>query len=99
MTEKPVVKFTPSARKQFLNALTYIRRDKPSAAMSFRERTEASLSRLSDFPDSGRIIPEFPGLAFREVIVTPYRFFYRPEERTIWIVGVWHSSQLPGYPK
>lgn len=99
MTEKPAVKFTPSARKQFLNALSYIRRDKPSAAMSFRERTGASLSRLSDFPDSGRNIPEFPELAFREVIVTPYRFFYRPKEKTIWIVAVWHSSQLPGSPK
>jgi hypothetical protein len=27
--------FTPSARAQFLQALAYIRRDKPSAAVSF----------------------------------------------------------------
>ncbi len=99
MNAKPAVKFTPTAREQFLKALSYIRRDKPSAAKSFRDKTEASLSRLPDFPDSGRKIPEFPGLAFREVVVTPYRFFYRPGERTIWIVAVWHSSQLPRNPK
>ena len=99
MTVRPVVKFTPSARKQFFDALSYIRRDKPSAARIFREKTESALSRLSDFPDSGRTIPEFPRLAFREVIVAPYRFFYRPEKDTIWIVAVWHSSQQPGRPK
>lgn len=99
MTSNLAVKFTPSARKQFLNALSFIRRDKLSAAKPFREKAEASLSRLPDFPDSGRSIPEFPELAFREVVVSPYRFFYRLEKRTIWIVAVWHSSQLPGNPE
>ena len=69
------VRFTPSARTQFLSALSYIRRDKPSAAANFRDRTEKILRRLEDLPESGRIIPEFPELPYREVIISPYRFF------------------------
>lgn len=92
------VRFTPSARLQFLEALTYIRRDNPTAARRFREKAETLLRRLEDFPESGRLIPEFPDLPHREVIIKPYRFFYRVEKRTVWIVAVWHSAQETGRP-
>ena len=92
------VRFTPTARKQFLDAITYIRRDKPAAARQFREKSEDRLCRLERFPDSGRLIPEFPDLPFREVIVRPYRFFYRVVGDEVWIVAVWHSAQLPDNP-
>ncbi len=93
------LKFTASAKRQFLNGLAFIRRDKPSAARKFREKAEATLLRLSEFPESGRSIPEFPDLAYCEVIVRPYRFFYRTEGTTVWIVAVWHSAQLPNEPE
>ena len=91
--------FTPTGRRQFLEAVAYIYRDKPSAAISFRQKSEKALSRLKKFPDSGRSIPEFPELPFREVIVSPYRFFYKVKNDTIWIVAVWHGAQLPDEPK
>jgi len=87
------VRFTPSARLQFLEALAYIRRDKPSAAQRFRKRSEQVLRRLENYPASGRVIPEFPELSHREVLVSPCRFFYRVEKKTIWIVAVWHGAQ------
>jgi len=92
------VRFIPSARTQFLSALAYIRRDKPSVAVRFRNRTETVLRRLEDFPESGRVIPEFPELAYREVIISPYRFFYRIKGDLVWIVAVWHGAQLPKEP-
>jgi toxin ParE1/3/4 len=87
------IRFTPSARNHFLEAIAYIRRDKPSAAVSFRKRSERALRRLEKYPESGRVIPEFPELRHREVVVSPYRFFYRVEKNTIWIVAVWHGAQ------
>ncbi|MCD6196974.1 MAG: type II toxin-antitoxin system RelE/ParE family toxin [Deltaproteobacteria bacterium] len=92
------VRFTPSARTQFLSALAYIRRDKPSAAVRFRNRTETVLRRLENSPESGRVIPEFPELAYREVIISPYRFFYRIKGDLVWIVAVWHGAQIPKEP-
>jgi toxin ParE1/3/4 len=88
------VRFTPTARTSFLAAIEYIRQDRPTAAARFRQQAEKILRRL-EFPGSGRAIPEFPDLPYREVIVRPYRFFYRVEGRTVWIVAVWHSAQLP----
>jgi toxin ParE1/3/4 len=92
------VKFTPSAKTQFLSALSYIRKDKPSAAVNFRNRAEKILRRLEDFPESGSIIPEFPELPYREVIISPYRFFYKIKDDVVWIVAVWHGAQLPKEP-
>ena len=91
--------FTPSARLQFLEAIAHIRRDNPAAASDFRDRAENRLSRLKEFPESGRLLPEFPDLPFREVIVPPYRFFYRVKDETVWIVAVWHGAQLPNEPR
>lgn len=92
------VRFTPSARTQFLAALSFIRKDKPSAAIDFRNRAEQILKRLEDFPESGRKIPEFPDLPFREVIISPYRFFYKIKTDTVWVVAVWHGAQLAEEP-
>lgn len=92
------VKFSPSARTQFLSALSYIRKDKPSAALNFRNQAEKILRRLEDFPESGRIIPEFPELPYREVIISPYRFFYKTQKDVVWIVAVWHGAQFPKEP-
>jgi plasmid stabilization system protein ParE len=92
------VLFTPSGRKQFLEAVAYIYRENPTAAVAFRRKAEKVLSRLRKFPQSGRVLPEFPDLPFREVIVPPYRFFYRIKEKTVWIVAVWHGAQLPDEP-
>jgi len=92
------VLFTPSGRKQFLEAVVYIYRENPTAAIAFRHQAEKVLSRLRKFPQSGRVLPEFPDLPFREVIVTPYRFFYRLKGKTVWIVAVWHGAQLPEEP-
>jgi len=92
------VQFTPSARLQFLAALAYIRQDNPPAAIRFRKKAETVLRRLVRFPESGRLIPEFPELPYREVIVPPYRFFYRAGGRSVWIAAVLHGAQLPDVP-
>ena len=92
------VLFTPNARLQFLEALAYIRRGNPTAAADFRQKSEKGLSHLKQFSESGRFLPEFPDLPFREVIVQPYRFFYRIKDETVWVVAVWHGAQLSHEP-
>lgn len=92
------VKFIPSARAQFLYALSYIQKDKPSAAVNFRNRAEKILRRLENFPESGRIIPELAELPYREVIISPYRFFYKIKDDVVWIIAVWYGAQIPKEP-
>ncbi|MFZ5863774.1 MAG: type II toxin-antitoxin system RelE/ParE family toxin [Nitrospirota bacterium] len=92
------LRFTPTARADFLSVIAYIYRDNPPAARRFRQHAERVLRRLERYPASGRVIPEFPDLPHREVVVAPYRFFYRVYDRRIWIVAVWHGARLPDRP-
>ena len=92
------VRFTPTGRAKFLAVLGHIRRENPTAARNFQKRAKLVLKRLERFPDSGRSLPEFPDLPYREVIVAPYRFFYRAAGNIVWIVAVWHGAQIPETP-
>ena len=92
------LRFTPSAKTELLSAAKYIRNENPDAALNFLKKADELLHRLESHPLSGRTIPEFPGLPYRELLVLPYRFFYSIENKTIWIVAVWHTSQLPKEP-
>jgi plasmid stabilization system protein ParE len=92
------VRFTISARAQVLEKLRYIHGENPSAAVALRQKVETRLRRLERFPDSGRHIPEFPDLPYREVVVPPYRFFYRVQGKVVWIVATWHAAQVPNVP-
>jgi toxin ParE1/3/4 len=93
-----IVRLTPPARAQLLAAVAYIQADRPTAARDFRMRVDNALRRLIDFPESGRVIPDFDGLGFREVLVDSYRLFYRAHGEVIWVVGVWHDAQIPDSP-
>lgn len=92
------LRFAGSARRQYHQALANIRQDDPAAARRFHDRVRASLERLLTFPMSGRVVPEFPDSPHREVVVAPYRFFYRVAGPDILIVAVWHGAQLPQQP-
>ncbi len=92
------VRFTASAKAQFLAAVETIRRNNRDAARKFRTEAGKALRRLSQFPRSGAAISEFPDLPYREVYVKPYRFFYRSEKDTVWIVALWHGAQIPDTP-
>ena len=75
------VRFTPTGRTQFLAAVAYIWRENPGAVARFRQRAEEALRRLEQFPESGRVIPEFPELPYREIIVSPTASFIASKSR------------------
>ncbi len=92
------IRFTLSAQAQLKSAVDYIRRDRPSAAASFATKAKKRLKRLQAYPNSGRKVPEYPESQVREVVVSPYRFFYQLRGKTVWILAVWHEAQLPDDP-
>lgn len=92
------IRFTRTARADLLGAVAFIARDDRTAAVRFRQRAEQVLQRLEQFPESGRTVPEFSDLPYREVIVPPYRFFCRVVGEIVWIVAVRHGAQLSDEP-
>ncbi len=92
------IELAAEARAQLDEAIAFIGVDDPAAALRMYERLDAAFRRASRYPSSGRRIPEWPRTAYREVIVPPYRVFYRRERDVLWVVGVWHGAQTPKRP-
>lgn len=59
----------------------------------------ARVERLADFPESGRIVPEFELANLREIIQPPFRIVYRVDPGRIRIVRVWRSERLLTVPE
>lgn len=52
------------------------------------------IERLSDHPDSGRIVPEFRLAHIREIIKPPFRIVYLREAKSVTMIRVWRSERL-----
>ena len=65
------------------------------AADRFVESLFQAVERLADFPESGRIVPEFGDPNIREVTRKPCRIVYRirRRKRTIEVARVWHAAR------
>jgi toxin ParE1/3/4 len=55
-----------------------------------------TVERLQTFPESGRTLPEFPYLTYREVIVGSYRciYLFEPPTNRVYMVTVVHGSRM-----
>ena len=58
----------------------------------------SQVERLADFPESGRIAPEFGVAHLREIIHPPFRIVYRLDDIRVRIVRVWRSERLLKMP-
>ncbi len=58
----------------------------------------ALIERLADFPESGRIVPEFGIVNLREIIHSPFRIVYRLDESSVRVVRVWRRERLLKMP-
>ena len=59
----------------------------------------SKIERLGDFPESGRVVPEFNIENLREIIFAPFRIVYRLDGNKIKIVRVWRSERLLKMPE
>ena len=71
------VALSPSARRDLRDIVRYISLDSPERTVSFGQFLVSNAKRLGDFPEMGRIVPEFDDPAIREIIVRSYRIIHR----------------------
>jgi plasmid stabilization system protein ParE len=57
-------------------------------------RLVAAPSRLIQFPELGRIVPEYGQPDLRELIVRPYRLVYRLRGEFVEIATVFHAARM-----
>jgi toxin ParE1/3/4 len=88
------LRWTQHARDDLREIHAFIARDSPRTAEALVERLLTATERLAMFPESGRMVPEFPALGYREIIVSSYRVLYRLADDTVWIAAVVHGRRL-----
>lgn len=71
-----------------------IHRDSELYAQRVVDRLIWRSEQLSDFPLSGRLVPEYYSEEIREMIEGPYRIIYRVMSDQIDILALVHGSQL-----
>ena len=88
--------FSIAAKKDLIDIVRYISKDKPRAAQNGAAEIKESVLKLGDFPHLGRIVPEYSDDNIREIIKGQYRIVYKidAEKETIVILAVHHSKKL-----
>jgi plasmid stabilization system protein ParE len=86
--------FAESAVSDLEGILVYFKEQAaPETGRKLVGEIMAQTERLSLFPDSGRVVPEFGIEQLREIIYSPFRIVYRREKDKVRIVRVWRSER------
>ena len=85
--------WSPLALERVEDIAQYIAEDNPDAAVKWVDGLFATVERLADFPESGRMVPEVGSHRIREVVFGTYRVIYSNKDQ-INILTVRRSSQL-----
>lgn len=72
----------------------YISKDSTRYAAEMVERIIQWIDQLENFPNSGRIVPEFNNELIRELIIDNYRIVYIVSEPFISIARIHHCARL-----
>lgn len=89
------VALSPSARRDLWDIVRYISLDSPESAINLGQFLISSTKRLADFPEMGRVVPEFNNPSLREIVVRSYRVIYRVDhgDRRVDVARFWHGAR------
>ena len=89
------VRLSRSARLDIEDIVRYISLDDADQALRFGRLLIQSTKTLRQFPQRGRIVPEFGDTYLREIVVRAYRIVYRVnhDQSLIEVIRVWHAAR------
>ena len=86
--------FTDRFLTQVEECTDYIALDHIPTAIKWAEGVFDHCQKLSDQPESGRIVPEFRRPEIRELIHGSYRLVYELKTNQIDMLTIWHTRQM-----
>ena len=92
---------SPSAKADLAGIVRFVAQHNSDAAARLGYELITRAENIANFPEIGRVVPEFKQLNLREVIWRPYRIIYRlkREENHVDIVRFWHGARgVPHIP-
>ena len=86
---------SPSAQADLSDIVRYISLDAPDRALHFGQMLLSSTRKLAQFPEMGRVVPEFNKISIREIIVRSYRVVYRVDHarHSVEVARCWHGAR------
>ena len=88
------IHWSPQSVEDVESIRIYISRDSPHFGTLVAHRIVDAIERLTRFPESGRIVPEFGDADLREVLWRNYRIVYRLAPNAVEIVTVFHGARF-----
>lgn len=85
--------WTEPALSDLNEIANFIALDNRGAAQRLVKKVFATVERLQQFPESGRVPPELETSRYREVIAGPCRVFYRVQQETVYIIYVMRGER------
>jgi plasmid stabilization system protein ParE len=86
--------WTDRAQADLAAIRAFLEVDSPHYAAVIVRRLLHAVDRLQDFPQSGRMVPEYANPAIREVVLRPYRIVYRiVSEQEVYVLTVHHGAR------
>jgi len=93
--------WSATAREDLHEVVSFIAQDNRAVAESFGYLLMSKVDLLPQFPEMGRVVPEFADSNLREIVFRSYRIIYRvdPSKQFIAIARVWHGARgVPDIP-
>lgn len=87
------ITWAESALRDLEEIGAFIGRDSPHYAAAVVTELFCSVDALREFPQAGRVVPEYGAPEIRELIKRPYRIVYTIEPGAVWVVAVVHGAQ------
>lgn len=72
----------------------YLEQQLPEVGLKFVAEILNAIEKTLEYPDIGRIVPEFNQANIRELIRPPHRIVYLREAEQITLIRVWRSERL-----
>jgi len=76
----------------------YAEQHAPDVGERLLSEVVSQVERLADYPESGRVVPEFGLAQLREIVHPPFRIVYRLDDDRVRVVRVWRSERLLTLP-
>ena len=92
--KKSKLLWTSEALNRLFEIEDYIAQDSETRARKFTNSIIKSTSTLTQYPQKGRIVPEFNISGIREIIYKNYRIVYRIHKEQVHILTVFEAHRL-----
>lgn len=100
MPEKITITFAVSAFDDLEDFRAWYRgQQAPEVGDRLIREITSQIERIIEFPESGRVVPEFNIENLREIIFAPFRIVYRLDGNKLKIIRIWRSERLMKMPE